>query len=144
MLKNVKRFWSVLRWWLGCGSVVQFCMSLMSLSILCRCHFCTTLPWCISYIIPKEFYFSEWTWNVCNLRYLHTQVIRKQQSPSLLIDAGFDWNSGSFLSWRSDDLMKGFISAFIEKFRHIYFVSISAIIVGPCHGKLFASGGNGD
>ena len=41
------------------------------------------------------------------LRYLYTQVIRKQQSSSLWIDIGFDWNLGSFPSWRSDDLMKG-------------------------------------
>ena len=108
-----------------------------------RCHFCTMLPLRISYILHKELSISKCV-NVSNLRYLYTQVIRKQQSPSLWIDTGFDWNLGSFLSWRSDDLMKGLISAFIEKICHIYFVSISAIIVGPCHGKLFASGGNGD
>ena len=144
MLKNVRKCWSVLRWWFGCGSVVLFCMPLMSLNILCRCHFCTTLPLCISYILHKELSIAKWIWTVSNVRYLYTQVIRKQQSPSLWIDAGFDWNFGSFLSWCSDDLMKWFISAFIEKFSDIYFVSISATILGPCHGKLFASGGNGD
>ena len=47
MLKNVRKFWSVLTW----------------------------IWW--------------WIWNV---------VIRKQQSPSLWIDTGFDWNLSSFIS----------------------------------------------
>ena len=37
-------------------------------------------------------------WNVSSLRYLYTQVIRKQQSPPLWIDIGFDWNLIGFLA----------------------------------------------
>ena len=106
-VENVRKFWSVLIWRLGWYPVVQFCMPLMSLNILCRCQFCTTLSLCISYILHKELSIAKWIWNVSNLRYLYTKVIRKQQSPSLWIDTGFDWNLGSFPSWRSADLMEG-------------------------------------
>ena len=68
---------SEVRWRIGCGSVVQFCMPLMSLNILCRCNFCTTLPSCISNMLHKELSIAKWTWDVSNLRYLYTQVIRK-------------------------------------------------------------------
>ena len=64
-------------------------------SILARCHG-IKLPSCISYILHKELSIAKWTWNVSNLRYLYTQIIRKQQSPSLWIDTGFDWNWVAF------------------------------------------------
>ena len=72
-------------------------MPLMSLNILCRWHVCTRLPLYISCILHKELSIAKWIEN--KQRYLYTRIIVwTQQSPSLLIDTGFNWDLSSFPS----------------------------------------------
>ena len=124
----------------------------MSVDRLCRCHFCTRLPLCISYTLPKNPSIAKWIGSVSSLRSMYTQIIGEQQSPSLLIDTGFDWNLSSFPSvvlfidsclpeavmvwWREN----------ISLHREIFINTLSAWVpLCWVHLMTFlASGGNGD
>ena len=96
----------------------------------------------------------KWIRNTSSERYLYTQVIGKQQPPSLWIDTGSDWTfklrslcnlwDWFRFAWCCDGRKKGEISAFIEKSCCIFFVSVGVIVVGLCHDKLYASSGNCD
>ena len=92
---TVWKFKSVSRWRLGWWSRGQFCVPLMSMNALCRCHCCTGLPICTSLTLHKELSIAKWIRNMSSLKYLYTQIIINQKSSPLLIHAGFDWNLNS-------------------------------------------------